>query len=167
MTSLESLRSFYGISDQFNWDLLYSRSESHNILLYVNPTIHRLCIQSKSARKLKVVNTGLKLFEYNSRTCECSYRICQEGLPVIRKYMTKRVLPVSLQDFLLVLGTQKQSAEVTAFSENTQKLMEGMEPGACVFELDGEAREKLTAQWPGFKHSFEEMGCVVWRGVKK
>lgn len=165
--SLDSLKTFYGIRDDFDWDLIYSRSESNNILLYVNPTINRLCLKSKAAHKLKVVNTGLKLFEYNSRTCECPYRICQEGMPVIRKFMTKRVLPVTLQDFLTILGTQKQSVEVSAFSENTQKMLQELQAGACVFELDEAAKKELTAKWPTFKHCFDEMGCVVWRGVKK
>lgn len=90
------------------------------ILLYVNPRIHSLCINSKSAKKLKIVNTGLKLFEFNTRRCECEYRICQEGLSVIRKYMTKRIVKACLADFLLILTTQKQSAEVSAFTESTQ-----------------------------------------------
>lgn len=51
--SLESLKSFYGIDDEFEWDLIYSRSESNNILLYVNPTINRLCLTSQSAKKIE------------------------------------------------------------------------------------------------------------------
>jgi tRNA (cytosine-5-)-methyltransferase NSUN2 len=164
--SLESLKSFYGIDDEFEWDLIYSRSESNNILLYVNPTINRLCLTSQSAKKLKVVNTGLKLFEYNSRTCECAYRICQEGVSVIRKHMTKRIVPVCLEDFKRVLETQKISAEITAFSEATQGILKELEAGACVFELNEEAKKELTAKFPRFQRVFEEMGCVVWRGVK-
>ena len=137
------------------------------ILLYVNPTINRLCVTSKSARKLKIVNTGLKVFEFNTRRSECSYRVCQEGLGVMRKYMTKRVYPVCLQDYLRVLETQKQSAEITDFTEKTRALLEGEAAGACVFVLDDEAKKELSAKWPSFKHYFEEMGCCVWRGVKK
>ena len=159
--SLESLKSFYGIDDEFEWDLIYSRSESNNILLYVNPTINRLCLTSQSAKKLKVVNTGLKLFEYNSRTCECAYRICQEGVSVIRKHMTKRIVPVCLEDFKRVLETQKISAEITAFSEATQGILKELEAGACVFELNEEAKKELTAKFPRFQRVFEEMYGVV------
>lgn len=42
-----------------------------------------------------------------------------------------------------------------------------MEPGACVFELDDEAKNQLTEKYPSFRRYFEEMGCAVWRGVKK
>ena len=75
---------------------------------------------SKSSKRLKIVNTGLKLFEYNSRRCECAYRICQEGLSLIRKYMTKRVIEVPLEDYLRILDTQKQSAVIDVFSEVTK-----------------------------------------------
>ena len=164
--SLESLKTFYGIDDSFEWDLIYSRSESNNILLYVNPTIHRLCLTSQSAKRLKVVNTGLKLFEYNSRVCECAYRICQEGLAVIRKHMTKRIVPVCLDDFKRVLETQRTSADITAFSGATQEMLKELEAGACVFVLNEEAKKGLTEKFPSFERVFEEMGCVVWRGVK-
>lgn len=60
------------------------------------------------------------MFEYNSRRCECAYRICQEGLSIIRKYMTKRVVDVPLKDYLTILTTQKQSADITVFTDRTQ-----------------------------------------------
>lgn len=93
------------------------------MLLCVNPVINKLCITSKTARKLKIVNTGLKAFEFNTRRGECSYRVCQDGLSIIRKYMTKRVYPVCVKDFLHVLETQKKSALMEEFSEATQALL--------------------------------------------
>ena len=157
--------------------LFIHHSIHHQILLYVNPTIHSLCIESKSAKKLKIVNTGLKMFEYNSRRCECAYRICQEGLSIIRKYMTKRVVDVPLKDYLTILTTQKQSADITVFTDRTQvciyvgvslqKQLENLEVGACVFVLDEESKKELTKHYPTFKNYFDEMGCCVWRGQKK
>ena len=67
------------------------------------------------------------MFEYNSRRCECAYRICQEGLSIIRKYMTKRVVDVALKDYLTILTTQKQSADITAFTDGTQVRLERWE----------------------------------------
>lgn len=132
----------------------------------MDPVVNALCLRSRSAKRLKVVNTGLKLFEYNSRKCECAYRICQEGLPVLRPFMTKRVVAVDRTDFLRILETQKNSAELAAFAEATQKQLEAMEVGACVFELDAETRKRLTKKFPAFERTFETMGCVVWRGTK-
>lgn len=132
----------------------------------MDPVVDALCLRSRSAKRLKVVNTGLKLFEYNSRKCECAYRICQEGLPMLRPFMTQRVVRVGRADFLRILETQKNAAELAAFSESTQKQMEAMEVGACVFELDEEARKELTAKFPAFERTFASMGCVVWRGTK-
>lgn len=86
----------------------------------MNPTIHALCLESQSSKRLKIVNTGLKTFEYNSRRCECAYRICQEGLGIIRKYMTKRIIEVPLEDYMRILETQKQSADIDAFLEVTK-----------------------------------------------
>ena len=86
----------------------------------MNPTIDKLCVRSQSAKKLKIVNTGLKLFEYNSRKCECAYRVCQEGIPVLLKHMTKRVVKVPLEDFLRILETQRQAVELDVFSEITR-----------------------------------------------
>lgn len=163
---LPELKSFYGISDDFDWDLIYSRSENHHILLYVNPVINELCVKSRSAKRLKIVNTGLKLFEYNSRKCECAYRICQEGLPVIRKFMTKRIISVCLQDYLLILETQKNAIEATALTEETQQQLNEIEVGACIFELNEAAKEELSKDFPTFKEYFDAMGCVVWRGTK-
>ena len=132
----------------------------------MNPVINDLCIKSKSAQKLKIVNTGLKVFEFNTRRGECSYRVCQDGLSIIRKYMTKRVYPVCLKDVLHVLETQKKSARVEDFSEATQALLKYEAVGACVFELDEEGKKMLSAKWPAFTHYFEELGCCVWRGDK-
>ena len=136
------------------------------MLLCVNPVINKLCITSKTARKLKIVNTGLKAFEFNTRRGECSYRVCQDGLSIIRKYMTKRVYPVCVKDFLHVLETQKKSALMEEFSEATQALLKNEAIGACVFELDEEGKKTLSAKWPAFKHYFDELCCCVWRGDK-
>ena len=133
----------------------------------MNPVINELCVKSRSAKRLKIVNTGLKLFEYNSRKCECAYRICQEGLPVIRKFMTKRIISVCLQDYLLILETQKNAIEATALTEETQQQLNEIEVGACIFELNEAAKEELSKDFPTFKEYFDAMGCVVWRGTKK
>lgn len=125
-----------------------------------------LCLKSRSAKRLKVVNTGLKLFEFNSRRCECPYRICQEGLPMLRPFMAKRVVAVSLADFLRILDTQKNSTELSAFSEPAQQQLQALEVGACVFELDAEAKKQLAAKFPAFERYYDAMGCVVWRGAK-
>lgn len=85
---------------------------------------------------------------------------------MIRKHMTKRIVPVCLEDFKRILETQRTSAEITAFSDATQALLKELEPGACVFELNEDAKKDLTAKFPTFQRIFEEMGCVVWRGLK-
>ena len=41
--SLPQLKAFYGVSDGFNWDLIYSRSENHHVPKSVGSLTPRFC----------------------------------------------------------------------------------------------------------------------------
>ena len=114
---------------------------------------------------LHLVATGLKLFEFNSRLGECPYRLCQEALPLLRPYLTKRVIQVSIEDFRSVLATQTKPCNVTTFSEDLQKQVDGLAVGACAMELKTSVCETLSNKHPAFTSVYSNLMCVVWKGV--
>ena len=118
--------------------------------------------------QLNVISTGLKLFEFNSRLGECPFRLCQEGLKLIRPYLTKRIVQAPLEDFIHVLQTQQKPEEIKTFSVSVQKQLEGMKVGSCVFELEQEdTNQEQEDIKPSQPDSYSGLMCVVWRGINK
>ncbi|KAK8799499.1 hypothetical protein WA158_006048 [Blastocystis sp. Blastoise] len=165
-SSKDIIQSFYGIDDSFDWEGLYSRSETFKILTYVSPKIRYLSLGSPSCDKIRLVHAGVRVFERNNNCDECPYRICQDGLFIIKEYMTKRKISVDIKTFVTILGSQKQPITIDAFNEEEKTLLSSMTMGACVFDLNDEAVEILSKKSPNFREYFKEMACVVWKGIK-
>lgn len=72
---------------------------------------------------------------------------------------------MSIEDFRAVLATQTKPCNVSAFSEDLQKQVDGLVVGACVMELKASVCEALSSKHPAFASVYTNLLCVVWKGV--
>ena len=100
--SWKSMKSFYGISDTFPENLLFTRSVGAKMISFVNDSVKEyvwtLTIKEEDYTSSML---GLKLFEKNSRPgVNCAYRLQQDGIGALLPYLSKRVVDVNFQDML-------------------------------------------------------------------
>ena len=165
------LSTFYGVETTFPWDCVFVRSENNHVgkerafqkqNLWL---VHAKTAKLLAKEALHVVATGVKLFEFNARTAECPFRLCQDGVRFIRPFLSKRVLTVTLEDYRKVLETQTKPTGLEVFSEAFRACVKEVSVGACVMELDEASKQALAQKQPTLGSVFEEMLCVVWRGA--
>lgn len=137
------------------------------MLVYVSPKIRKLCFNSKSCDRIRFVHSGIRMFEKNTRTTECPYRICQDGLCILKEFIHKRKIAVNKELMIKVLNSQSNPIPISEFDEELSTRLNAMEVGSCIFELDSTTIQELSTQFPQFKEYFSEISCVVWKGVKK
>ena len=68
-------------------------------------------------------------------------------------------------DFKAVLATQTKPCNLSTFSGDLQKQVDGLIVGACAMELNESAREEISNKHPSFASVYDKLVCVVWRGV--
>lgn len=119
-TWLILIRTFYGLRDDFPFDGLCTRTEGRDRRIYfVAPGLYEI-LRSPGAARLKVVNTGLKLFEWNSHPASpCDYRLSMEGSAMVVPFMTRRIMYIPRPDFIYLL--QHEGPLLSSFP--TQPLM--------------------------------------------
>jgi len=140
---LKALRGFYDISSEVPSHQFLVRSacaegRKRNIYL-ISESIHR--IMSQNMNTLKVVNTGVRVITRSSFKAGTQsengseYRLVQDGVNIMQRYISKRVIDISFTD-------------LTA-------LLLAAETGDVPKELLSEVTISSLAQG--------EMGCVVWK----
>ncbi|PKA65867.1 multisite-specific tRNA:(cytosine-C5)-methyltransferase [Apostasia shenzhenica] len=179
--TINSIRSFYGISDLFLLDghLVTRNSDANHVkrIYYISKSAHDIVeLNAKVGQKLKITSLGLKyLFPPFAATlmagkleerqtskdvssATCHFRLSSEGLPLLLPYITKQILCVSLVDFrhLLQYRVIKFPDFVDAdFREKLSALMSG----CCVIVL--KEGKQATSEVPVDSSS---IAIVCWKG---
>ncbi|GLC44395.1 hypothetical protein PLESTB_000474300 [Pleodorina starrii] len=105
---LSSLYDYYGIPPDFplrSQLVMRSLDRQPKRLYFVARSVLDLMMQD-SREALKVVSTGLKVFErqiLRDQVNECPYRLSQEGLPLVLPYITRQRIEVPPQVLLTLL----------------------------------------------------------------
>ncbi|KAK8968973.1 hypothetical protein KSP40_PGU012330 [Platanthera guangdongensis] len=162
--TINSIRSFYGISDVFPLDshLVTRNCDANHVkrIYYISESVRDILeLNFKVGQKLKITSLGLKVFERqaskdNSGTC--TFRLSSEGLPLLLPYIGKQILSASLEDFrhLLQYRTIKFPDFVDAdFRENASTLISG----CCVIVLKEKNKEI-------FQDDSSAIAIVCWKG---
>nr|XP_010939686.1 tRNA (cytosine(34)-C(5))-methyltransferase isoform X1 [Elaeis guineensis] len=142
-TTINSIRSFYGINECFALDrhLVTRNSDANHVkrIYYISKSVHDvLQLNFRVGQRLKITSLGLKIFERQKPkdgSSPCSFRLSSEGLPLLLPYISKQILCASLVDFqhLLQYRTIKFADFVDAsFGEKASNLMSG----CCVVVLN-------------------------------
>lgn len=88
-----------------------------------------------------VINTGLKAFARNAKRADYvhgDYRICQESIHFLEKYITKRKVTVPLSDLKKCLEEMGNTAmDTNLLSKTTREKLSELEPGSFVMVVDG------------------------------
>ncbi|CAL9774224.1 unnamed protein product [Musa acuminata subsp. burmannicoides] len=135
-TIINSIRSFYGISESFPLEghLVTRNSDSNHVkrIYYISKSVHNILqLNIQIGERLKITSVGLKIFErqkLNDASSPCSFRLSSEGLPLLLPYISKQILCASLADFqhLLQYRTIKFADFVDAgFGDKASSLISG------------------------------------------
>lgn len=183
----ERIQSHFAITAPFSGNQLFTRSDEVKSVTFVTASITRELVEAMKAKKLKIVYTGLKLFERTeSTTAGVIYRLCQTGVPYVLPFMQKRKITVSRRDFQLLLERLGDLLDYDEFEPATQTIFEDAPMGSivcmmaqprslveyvcCLHEVErgarGVCRQLTTCVYVVFVFVLREkiMNVVVWRG---
>eukprot|EP00271_Cylindrocystis_brebissonii_P018703 TRINITY_DN5426_c0_g2_i1.p1 TRINITY_DN5426_c0_g2~~TRINITY_DN5426_c0_g2_i1.p1 ORF type:complete len:1077 (+),score=238.17 TRINITY_DN5426_c0_g2_i1:140-3370(+) len=169
---LTSLEDYYGLPRSFLETHLVTRSDDIarvKRLYYVCSAVGDIIRQNfATGEHLKIVSTGLKLFERQSvkdPTVKCAYRITSEGLPLILPHLTRQILHCNAVDFRHLLANRNVAFDSFTTPETTAGLQAAL-PGCVVMVLQ---RTLANSGATGEETDVEEAGARrmavgVWRG---
>jgi multisite-specific tRNA:(cytosine-C5)-methyltransferase len=87
------VKDYYGIIDNFPMEQLVTTTDLAKKISYVSKGVLNV-LNADKRNKFKIINFGVKLFSLNKKKVDqeyCQYRICQDGLPFILPFITKRI----------------------------------------------------------------------------
>ena len=116
---VSDLVGFYGLQPTFPKDGLVVRSPTARTLLLLSDEVRAL-LRRDAGGALKVVNTGVRLFErQEAKGTACGYRVCADGLDYVLPAMTKQRTPCSVAAAARILGCKQLSSTELAEAEPT------------------------------------------------
>ncbi|EGZ26651.1 hypothetical protein PHYSODRAFT_551899 [Phytophthora sojae] len=111
----EEIKDFYGISESFPHENLYSRSEGTASVCLVNPSIRAAILAGEHAN---ILDTGLRVFARVQAAGKLVFRPTEEGLERLLPFISKRKAPATTEDLLAI---------VTVPANNTKQVALGLE----------------------------------------
>lgn len=133
----ERIQEHFDIVAPFSGAQLFTRSDEVKSVTFVTKSITPELIETMKAKKLKIVYTGLKMFERTESTAGgVIYRLCQAGMTHVLPFMTKRKITVSRRDFQLLLERLGDLLDYDEFEPATQKIFEDAPMGSIVCMME-------------------------------
>jgi hypothetical protein len=148
----EPLKEYYGIDEEsFKAGQFATRAGGdRKVLHFITKTVKTQLIDKKLQEKVTVISTGLKAFVRNSKDCEISYRVSQEGIHVVAPHMSKRKLLASMTNFETCL--KSESVDIKEFSEDFREEIRALSMGSFVVCLKGYENDYI-----------KKLMLVMWR----
>jgi 16S rRNA methyltransferase RsmB/F len=131
------LKEYYGIDEEsFKDGQFASRAVGDKKILYfLTKTIKKRLIDKKFQEKVTVIASGVKAFVRNSKECEATYRVSQEGIHLVAPHMSKRKVIACMSDFEACLSSE--TVEIKDFTERFQEDVRALSMGSFVVCLQG------------------------------
>ncbi|TMW56363.1 hypothetical protein Poli38472_006373 [Pythium oligandrum] len=153
-SQFDEIKNCFGLTPEFSSAQLITRSDEAKAVTFVTKSITMELLEEMKAKKLKVVYTGIKMFERNdlpdgSKT----YRLCQMGLSMALPFVTKRKIPLSTRDLQMLLHRQGDLLDYDEFEAPTAKALEEAAFGTVVCLVDSPVQSTRV-----------ELNVVLWRG---
>ncbi|CAI5437490.1 unnamed protein product [Caenorhabditis angaria] len=104
------IRGFYGIDDSFKYENLFSRRIETNDadsrqLFFANDTVKDFVLSNMT--KVSIQNAGMKMFSRTEGKVESTrFRLSQEGIRYLFKFMNKQKVLISKEDMLKMLKSE-------------------------------------------------------------
>jgi tRNA (cytosine34-C5)-methyltransferase len=152
------IKNFYGIKDEFDLRQILARTETVPAKKYyfVSAAVRDI-LRSQRRAPLRVVHTGLKLFERtDSFSSACPYRICQDAVQYIFPYFSRRRVTITISD-LCILLTQKNSL-FTSFTESAKRNLIDLPEGPCIFVVEPSDALPMRLVFVGWRGRY---GCCL------
>ncbi|OAJ44123.1 hypothetical protein BDEG_27388 [Batrachochytrium dendrobatidis JEL423] len=131
---------FYGMSPKFPKDLFVVRTakdeEDFRSIYLVSSPIKKI-LMAKNAGKIKIVNTGVKVFKKNGgeNFPTCPYRVSSEGIQTIAPFLSPaRQITLSLADLCIFISFEYP--KFTEFSKEAQAQFECLVVGSCLLRFN-------------------------------
>ncbi|KAJ1510023.1 hypothetical protein HMI54_001904 [Coelomomyces lativittatus] len=126
---LKSIRSTFGVSEEFPFSQLLVRSMSlqHRAIYFCSKSIKNL-LQSRYAYKLKVVHTGVKVFVRAHEQSLSTHRFSTEGIHLMAPFVSKQIIHIN-HDVLIQLLVEDRPLLYTL-----PKLFEHVQKGGVIFK---------------------------------
>jgi hypothetical protein len=100
---IEFISTYYGLSDDFPFNQIFTYSDSMNKLMIINKGLSDL-FYADTNKQLNLIAAGAETFIRNTSKkyagTECIYRISQNGVHHVYPFMTKRIYRVENEVFL-------------------------------------------------------------------
>ncbi|XP_034174449.1 tRNA (cytosine(34)-C(5))-methyltransferase Nsun2 [Osmia lignaria lignaria] len=131
-----SIKKFYDISDELDPRCLLVRclSMKKKNIYYTSPEIRSIVIANED--HIKLINTGVKTFvRCENKNMNCPFRLAQEGIQCIIKYMgDSRKIRVTKDDLIMILKNfdPMTPPEITKLDAGTQERLNNFAMGSCI-----------------------------------
>ncbi|KAF9974099.1 tRNA (cytosine(34)-C(5))-methyltransferase [Actinomortierella ambigua] len=154
-TDIVELSEFYGLDTaRFPMDrfLVRNEGEKNKTIYFVSKAVKAI-LQSEVVSKLKVVNTGVRVFirQDSNAPAACVFRAHAEGLALTYPFFSDaRVIPVQLDSVQVLL--KSSYPKTTEFPEYMQEKLAALPTGCCIFEFDPSKepnKDQANARWDG------------------
>lgn len=147
---LQQIRKFYNLSDELPSQhfLVRSTGGKKNHIYLVSQSVHKIMTSNSN---LKVINTGVRVvtrssFRAGSTEHGMEYRLVQDGIHLLQKYIGKRVAQITLDDMILLISNSETN--IDELCEHTRQSLKAKEMGCIVWQYrasdDQSLDRKLT-----------------------
>ncbi|GMT27546.1 hypothetical protein PFISCL1PPCAC_18843 [Pristionchus fissidentatus] len=140
----DDLKSYYGIDESFPYENLFNRlieGDNARQLFFVNESVKEFILNNM--KTLSIQNAGMKMFGRNENKVEkVRYRISQEGVDTLHKYMSKQKMQIPKEDMLILLraaGKQDDKGQKALVDMEKFEAKEGLrslKSGSVVLYVD-------------------------------
>ncbi|ETV97758.1 hypothetical protein H310_09118 [Aphanomyces invadans] len=154
-----SIQTTYNMSPTFEASQLFTRSDSGRTVNFVTSSVSKELLPAMKALDMKVVYTGIKVFERHELGIgDSTYRLTQSGAHIALPHMNTRKVTVGNRDFQYLLERRGELLQFDELSDELAGVLKASPLGSYVCTLardDGVALtipEKLL------------LNIVIWRG---
>ena len=129
----------FGLGDQFSKKIapnLFARSGDERSVIFIAEGVTKHCIDSPGAKRMKCVWSGVKIWEWSER--DDFYMLTQDGMQMIKRYITRRKLELSRAELKKVLETLGREVPNDSLESDTRKALQSFKPGSLIVSLKGD-----------------------------
>ncbi|XP_058162448.1 RNA cytosine C(5)-methyltransferase NSUN2 isoform X3 [Dasypus novemcinctus] len=148
------IQKFYALDPSFpKMNLLTRTTEGKKRHLYMVSKELRNVLLNNSER-MKVINTGIKVWCRNNSSEDCAFRLTQEGIYTLYPFINSRIITVSMEDVKILLT--QENPFLRKLSSEAYSQAKDLVKGSIILKYEPDPRD------PG------GLGCPVvlcgWRG---
>uniref|UniRef100_A0A8C5RFK2 tRNA (cytosine(34)-C(5))-methyltransferase n=1 Tax=Laticauda laticaudata TaxID=8630 RepID=A0A8C5RFK2_LATLA len=138
------IQNFYALDPSFpKMNLLTRTQEGKKRQVYmVSKEIRDVLLNN--SEKLKVINTGIKVWCRNNDGDGCAFRLAQEGIYTLHPFISARTIKAGIEDIKILLT--EENPFLSRFSNESRSQLNGMAMGSIVLKYEPDQSKQDTHQ---------------------